>query len=132
MIGFLKTKQEIINLLKNHKLDKVFLFGSYAHGEAHDESDVDLLVILDKEGVSNNYMEILQNKRTISKQLRELRKAIPIDLLVYTKDEWTILRNSDSSFIKQIEKEGIQLIWKNAQMRGWNLLQEILMQQENL
>ncbi len=110
MIDFNKIKQEIVTLLKNSQLDKVFLFGSYANGNAHEESDVDLLVILDKKGISDNYMEILQNKRSISKKLRVLRKRIPIDLLVYTKDEWTILADSNSSFIKQIEKNAIQLL----------------------
>ena len=109
-MDFNNIRQKIIDLLKNPKPHKVMVFGSYAHGKAHDESDVDLLVILDKKGISSNYSEILENKKNISKQLRELRKTIPIDLLVYTKDEWMILRNSESSFIKQIEKEGIRLI----------------------
>jgi len=110
MIDFKKIKQEIINLLRNLKLYKVLVFGSYACGKANEESDVDLLVILDKHGLSNNYMEILQNKRIVSKQLRALRKIIPIDLLVYTKDEWKILQKSESSFFKRIEKEGVRLI----------------------
>ncbi len=76
MIDFNKIKQEIITLLKNSQFDKVFLFGSYANGNAHEESDVDLLVILDQKGVSDNYMEILQNKRSISKKLRMLRTGL--------------------------------------------------------
>ena len=41
----------------------------------------------------------------------EIRKRIPIDLLVYTKDEWELLRrDSGSSFFKQIEENGVQLI----------------------
>ena len=105
-----KLKQEIITLLKNLKLDTVLLFGSYAYGDVHDDSDVDLLVILDKKGVSSDYAEMLQNKTAVSRQLRELRKKIPIDLLVYTIDEWTILKNSGSSFIGQIETKSVQLI----------------------
>ena len=110
MMNFEKIKQEIITLLKNLKLNKVLLFGSYAYGDVHDDSDVDLLVILDKKGTSHDYMEMLQNKKVVSKQLRELRKKIPIDLLVYTVDEWAILKDSGSSFFQQIETEGIQLI----------------------
>ncbi len=74
MMNLEKIKQEITTLLKNLKLDKVLLFGSYAYGEVHNDSDVDLLVILDKKGTSNDYMEMLQNKKVVSKQLRELRK----------------------------------------------------------
>ena len=109
-IDFTGLAQQIQTLLKNHDIYRVSLFGSYAVGTAHSESDIDLLVILDKKGISKNYKELLQNKRIISKELRELRKVIPIDLLVYTKDEWVRLKNSGSSFIKHIEKESIQLI----------------------
>ncbi|OQX22890.1 MAG: hypothetical protein BWK80_28785 [Desulfobacteraceae bacterium IS3] len=110
MIDFKKITGKIIDLLRNQNLYRVFVFGSYAHGKAHDESDVDLLVILDKKGISSNYREILENKKTVSVHLRELRKTVPADLLVYTRDEWTALKNSGSSFIRQIEKEGIRLI----------------------
>lgn len=103
-------KKEIIKLLQNQDIYKIFIFGSYAVGKVHSDSDVDLLVILNKNGVSNNYKSLLENKRTISKLLHELRKSVPIDLLVYTKDEWEILKNSKSSFIKRIEKECVSLL----------------------
>ncbi len=103
-------KKEIIRLLANQDIYKLFLFGSYAVGNAHNDSDVDLLVILNKNGMSNNYKTLLENKRTISKPLHELRKSVPIDLLVYTKDEWEILKDSKSSFIKRIEKECVSLL----------------------
>lgn len=46
--------QEFTKQIKAHdgdRLSKIILFGLYAHGEAHDESDVDLLVVLDDEKV---------------------------------------------------------------------------------
>ena len=110
MIQCDKIKKEIITLLKNQDIYKIFMFGSYAVGKVHNDSDVDLLVILNKTGVSNNYKTLLENKRTISKPLHELRKSVPIDLLVYTKDEWKILKDSKSSFIKHIEKESVSLL----------------------
>ena len=103
-------KREIIKLLKNQDIYKIFVFGSYAVGKVHNDSDVDLLVILNKNGVSDNYKALLENKRSISKPLHELRKSVPIDLLVYTKDEWEILKDSKSSFIKRIEKESVSLL----------------------
>lgn len=46
-----------IRTLYGDRLDKVILFGSYARGEQHEESDVDFLVVL--EGVEiNGYHEI--------------------------------------------------------------------------
>ena len=48
----MKTKEEILSLLKRHKpffeahfgVQKIGLFGSYAKGKATDASDIDLLV----------------------------------------------------------------------------------------
>jgi len=103
-------EQELINILRNQKTYKVYLFGSNSYGKVHDDSDIDLIIILNKYGISDNYKTILENKKIISKQLRELRKRIPIDILVYTKDEWEIMKSSESSFINQIQKQSIQLI----------------------
>jgi predicted nucleotidyltransferase len=101
--------QDVVRLLKNQNLHKVLIFGSYAQEKAQAESDLDLLVVLNKEGMSGSYAEVLENKKSVSMLLRELRKKIPIDLLVYTKDEWAALKKSGSSFIQQIEREGIRL-----------------------
>ena len=89
---------------------RAIVFGSFARGEATEESDIDLVVILDKRGFSKNYAEFLQNKRLLSKALRPLRKRIPIDLLVYTQDEWEYLQQTGSSFVKRLEQEGIDLL----------------------
>ncbi len=110
MTQYKDIKKEIIKLLINQDIYKMFIFGSYAVGKVHNDSDIDLLVILNKKGVSDNYKTLLENKRTISKPLHELRKSVPIDLLVYTKDEWKILKDSKSSFITHIEKECVSLL----------------------
>jgi len=41
----LKFKGEIETLYKD-QLDKVYLYGSYARGQAHTDSDVDILLVL--------------------------------------------------------------------------------------
>jgi uncharacterized protein len=89
---------------------KVILFGSYAYGEPGDDSDLDLVVILDKRGSSPDYNMFLRNKLEIARKLRRLRRKYPVDLLVYTRDEWDHLRRSGSSFIRKIEREGIALL----------------------
>ncbi len=110
MNEFSQIQKQLINILKKQKPYKALLFGSFAHGRPHEDSDIDLLVVLNKNGMSKNYKEMLSNKKIISKQLRELRKLIPIDLLVYTKDEWRALKNYKSSFIRKIQKESVRLI----------------------
>jgi predicted nucleotidyltransferase len=89
---------------------KVILFGSYARGMPHDESDIDLVVILDREGKSDSYRSLIKNRMEISRRLRDLKKRYPMDILVYTKDEWEELRASESSFIRKIEKHGIAIL----------------------
>ena len=42
-----QIKQTVSDYFKDKPVKKVYLFGSYARGEANEESDVDLLVDLD-------------------------------------------------------------------------------------
>jgi predicted nucleotidyltransferase len=103
--------QEIIKSLSKPPAPfKVILFGSYAYGRPSVDSDVDLLIVLDKKGKSSSYKALIQNKRMISKRLRELKKKYPIDLLVYTRDEWEELKVSGSSFFNKIEQEGVSIL----------------------
>ena len=89
---------------------KAILFGSFARRASHEDSDIDLVVILNKEGRSESYEALVNNRMEISRKLRELRKRYPMDVLVYTKDEWEELRSSGSSFIERIESEGISIL----------------------
>ena len=44
----------IIEKLETIKPYKVILFGSHAYGKAHEDSDIDLIVILNQKGISKN------------------------------------------------------------------------------
>ena len=89
---------------------KAILFGSYAYGKPGEYSDVDLVVVLDKDGKSDSYRTLINNRREISKMLRDLKKKYRIDILVYTRDEWEELRASGSSFIRKIEDDGVAIL----------------------
>ncbi|MBI5591196.1 MAG: nucleotidyltransferase domain-containing protein [Deltaproteobacteria bacterium] len=105
------VKQEIIDCLsKSPKPLRVILFGSYASGIPHEDSDIDLLVIVDKEGKGYNYKALIQNRKEISARLRDLKKKYPVDLIVYTNEEWEELKSFGSSFIREIEEHGVFLI----------------------
>jgi len=69
-----KIKDEILHCLKKEKLHKIILFGSHAYGTSHTDSDIDLLIISDKKGMSKNYRAHLKNKNAISKHLLGIRK----------------------------------------------------------
>ncbi len=103
--------QEIIKSLSKPPIPfKIIVFGSHAYGRPSVDSDIDLLIVLDKKGKSRSYKALIQNKRTISKRLRELKKKYPIDLLVYTIDEWEELKVSGSSFFNKIIQEGVSIL----------------------
>ncbi len=95
-----KIIQNIADIINsNFKVSKVILFGSAANGTGDENSDIDLLVVLDEPGISKSYEEKLERQLKISKHLINFQKKIPIDLIVYTKDEWEILLSSGSSFL---------------------------------
>ncbi|MCX6164869.1 MAG: nucleotidyltransferase domain-containing protein [Ignavibacteriae bacterium] len=94
---------------KNFNIDKIILFGSHQKGQANEESDIDLLIILNENGIAKNYDERLERKLEVSKCLLEFRKNIPIDLLVFTKDEWKIILSHNTSFYNEINNEGMRI-----------------------
>jgi predicted nucleotidyltransferase len=103
-------KTEILDGLKELPYPfKLIVFGSHAYGIANEDSDIDLVVIIDKKGKSQNYKEFIENKMTVSKCLMPIKKKYPIDLLVYTKEEWDELMMAGSSFFKKIEQEGVAI-----------------------
>ena len=105
---------EIRENLKKLNPYKIILFGSIPKGEENENSDIDLLVILDSEKISKNYEEKMQNKLLVRKSIYELSKKIPIDILVYTKKEFEIIENNRNSFFKDVDKTGTILYEKTG------------------
>ena len=103
---------EIIEKLKKINPYKIVVFGSIANKESGKNSDIDLLVILDTETISNNYEEKMKNKILVRKCIYDISKKIPIDLLVYTKKEYEIIKENPNSFFKEINVTGKTLYEK--------------------
>ena len=80
------------------------LFGSEARGDARQDSDIDVLVLLDKEKIS------LHDRREITYPLYdvELETGIIISPIVFTKKQWENLQ-SITPFYHNVMKEGIVL-----------------------
>jgi predicted nucleotidyltransferase len=77
--------------------EKVILFGSYAHGTAKQDSDVDLLIVTSFEG------------RSVDKSVQirlKLRPAFPVDLLVRTPEKIQERLEMGDRFIKDILQGG--------------------------
>jgi len=111
MITFQEIQKHVSDVLNSPPRPlRVILFGSHARGVPHGESDIDLVVVLDKEGKSGSYRTLVKNRVEISRRLRQLKRKHPVDILVYTKDEWEALRTSNTSFVQRIEAEGLDIL----------------------
>jgi uncharacterized protein len=98
--------KEITQRLQKIDPYRIILFGSVSKQNNDDESDIDLLVILNSNAISQNYEEKMQKKLVVRNEIWDLSKQIPIDLLVYTKKEFEILMAQKNSFFKEIEENG--------------------------
>jgi len=102
--------EEIISrLVKNFEIEDIILFGSYAYGNPDENSDIDIVVILKERGFARDYEDLLSRRLKISSLFLDIKKIIPMDILVYTKDEWEKLLDLNSSFIREINEKGVRL-----------------------
>jgi len=85
---------------------KIILFGSYAKGHPDEHSDIDLMVILDNNHVSTTYTERLNQKINIRNLVLDINRKMPLDLLVYSKEELSIVKRNGNFLIDEIEKTG--------------------------
>ncbi|MDR3336903.1 MAG: nucleotidyltransferase domain-containing protein [Treponema sp.] len=104
---------QLLEALKQSDPYKIILFGSYAKGTADENSDIDMVVILDNNDVAKTYEERLKKKLYINKLVRNINYKIALDILVYSKEEYKIIKNYGNYFIDEIEKTG-KIIYEKA------------------
>jgi predicted nucleotidyltransferase len=78
--------------------EKIILFGSWARGERGDHSDIDILVIQESD---------LPRPQRYA-QVRRLfwGMGVPMDILVYTPEEFARYQSVPGSFTHTVAKEG--------------------------
>ncbi len=97
---------EHLRRLKHQYLpeDKLILFGSQARNEATEDSDWDLLIILNKsKREPGDFDTYVYPFIELGWELGEM-----INPLLYTTDEWNI--NKPSLFRKNVQSEGIEIV----------------------
>ena len=104
---------QLLEALKKADPYKIILFGSYAQGTTCENSDIDMVVILDNNDVSKTYEERLEKKLYINRLVRNINYKIALDILVYSKEEYKIIKNSGNYFIDEIENTG-KIIYEKA------------------
>lgn len=77
---------------------QIILFGSYARGEAHPQSDVDLLVVFSE----------LPDKRKTAVDLRRALADLPVakDILVTTPEELARQRDWVGTVLRSAQRDG--------------------------
>lgn len=99
-----KVLQEFVKRVKERygdKVEKIILFGSYARGEAREDSDIDVLIITKKEdfrlrrGILGLAFDLLFETREY------------ISPKVISKDDYEHLIDIQTSFIKNVIEDGI-------------------------
>ncbi len=86
------------------RLREVRLYGSYARGEAHEESDVDLLVLAD--GATPVDWRACVDCAADMHMLEGLPMVSP---LVLPPEKWQAWLASERAFPREVEREGIRL-----------------------
>jgi predicted nucleotidyltransferase len=90
-------------LKKEYHAEKVILYGSYATGEATEDSDVDLFII------APTKEKFFQRMASTLGIIRDLRNGLPISPLVLTPKEVKKRIKIGDQFIQGILEEGIYL-----------------------
>ena len=85
---------------------QIILFGSHARGEAHPQSDVDLLVVFSE----------LADKRKTAIDIRRALADLPVakDILVTTPEELARQRDWVGTALRSAQREG-EILYKNDQ-----------------
>ncbi len=104
-----KLIEQIQDIVNGTDWEKVLLFGSYASGSANDESDLDLYVVTKDDFLPKNYEDKLRLKTQVSKRFSKLREHYSLDLIVHTYPMYEKFRLLESSFSRNLFKEGISI-----------------------
>jgi predicted nucleotidyltransferase len=104
---------QLLEALKQADPYRIILFGSYAEGTASENSDIDMLVILDNNDVARTYEERQKKKLYINRLVRNINYKIALDILVYSKEEYKMVKNYGNYFIDEIENTG-RIIYEKA------------------
>ena len=93
-----KLKKLIVNAIP---VEQIYLFGSYAYGKPHKDSDLDLFVILKDEVPLRDIEAAIKIRLAISEY-----QSMPLDLLVIKKSRYLELKTAPT-VERKISREGI-------------------------
>ena len=110
MYNIEELKKEIVTRLREIDPEQVVIFGSYAHGAASEDSDVDVYVVTRDQFVPQSYKEKRELVRKVARPLVDLRQKVSLDLLVHTEPMNRKFYSLNSSFARDIREKGLRLL----------------------
>jgi predicted nucleotidyltransferase len=88
-------------IIQTVPVDQIFLFGSYAYGTPHRDSDIDLFVVLKDDVPMRTIDAAVKIRLAIDR-----KKSMPVDLIVKKRNEY-IQRRNNLTLEQKIAREGI-------------------------
>lgn len=104
----MKDKKYILQLIKQRVQQTepgatLILYGSYARGEERDDSDIDVLILVERENEKMTWDEKMQIIYPVNSV--ELETGTPISPVVYTKKGWA--NHRVTPYYENVNREGI-------------------------
>lgn len=94
-----KLKKELLAIY-GQNVDRIILYGSRARGDARDDSDIDILVVLNNNFI---YSEMLKLSSTLTSSL-SLENDVVISRAFVTKEQYEKLQ---IPFLMNVRREGV-------------------------
>jgi predicted nucleotidyltransferase len=95
-----KLKELIINAMP---VEQIYLFGSYAYGKPHKDSDLDLYVVLKDDVQMRDLDAGLQIRMAIAR-----KKSMPVDIIAKKRREF-VNRLDDITLERIVNRDGIRI-----------------------
>lgn len=102
--AWLNSYREALDKKHPGVVQEMLIYGSKARGEAHAESDLDVLLI-----VNDDARTLKRDLRRIGYLLAAKTDVLP-SILAYTQEEWESRKRSGSSFRKAVERDAVRVV----------------------
>lgn len=96
-------KDMVQKLVADYTPEKIILFGSYAYGSPHSDSDIDLLII------KNTDARFIDRWTEVRRILSDPHRTIPLETLVFTPQELSRRLQMGDQFVAEIIEKGMVL-----------------------
>lgn len=103
-LNILSEVYNACNPIFNNTINDAFLYGSYARGDYHDESDVDILLTIDSD--LQNFPKYRNAVASVTSRL-SLEYDVTVSVTVHPLDQFVRYHNV-LPYYKNVIKEGIQ------------------------